>query len=100
MFYVYADGESLWFPLDDKRVILNPRLTLEMGKAGSFQFSLPPSNSLYNTLTKLKTIITVTLDDTEIFRGRILTMDRSFNNVKQIYCEVVLAYMNDSLKTS
>lgn len=33
MFYVYADGESLWFPLDDKRVILNPRLTLEMGKA-------------------------------------------------------------------
>lgn len=100
MFYVYADGESLWFPLDDKRVILNPRLTLEMGKAGSFQFSLPPSNSLYNTLTKLKTIITVTLDDTEIFRGRILTMDRSFNNVKQIYCEGVLAYLNDSVQPS
>lgn len=100
MFYVYADGESLWFPLDDKRVILNPRLTLEMGKAGSFQFSLPPSNSLYNTLAKLKTIITVTLDDTEIFRGRILTMDRSFNNVKQIYCEGVLAYLNDSVQPS
>lgn len=100
MFYVYADGESLWFPLDDKRVILNPRLTLEMGKAGSFQFSLPPSNSQYNTLTKLKTIITVTLDDTEIFRGRILTMDRSFNNVKQIYCEGVLAYLNDSVQPS
>lgn len=100
MFYVYADGESLWFSLDDKRVILNPRLTLEMGKAGSFQFSLPPSNSQYNTLTKLKTIITVTLDDTEIFRGRILTMDRSFNNVKQIYCEGVLAYLNDSVQPS
>ena len=100
MFYVYADGESLWFPLDDKRVILNPRLTLEMGKAGSFQFSLPPSNSQYNTLTKLKTIITVTLDDTEIFRGRILTMDRSFNNMKQIYCEGVLAYLNDSVQPS
>lgn len=100
MFYVYADGESLWFPLDDKRVILNPRLTLEMGKAGSFQFSLPPSNSQYNTLTKLKTIITVTLDDTEIFRGRILTMDRSFTNVKQIYCEGVLAYLNDSVQPS
>lgn len=98
MFYVYADGESLWFPLDDQRVILNPRLTLEMGKAGSFQFSLPPSNSLYSSLTKLKTIITVTLDDTEIFRGRILTMDRAFNNVKQIYCEGVLAYLNDSVQ--
>lgn len=97
MFYIYADGQPLSYPLDDESVVLAPKLTLEMGKAGALEFSLPPSNRLYKEIRKLTTVITVELDDTEIFRGRVLTYERGFNNVKKVYCEGNLAYLVDSV---
>ena len=98
MFYIYADGAALHYPLNDALRVLSPKLTLEIGKAGSLTFRLPPTNTLYGTLKKLKTIITVESDDVEIFRGRILSDERDFNNVKTVYCEGNLAYLVDSVQ--
>ena len=98
MFNVYADGQSIHFPLDRELIITKPKLTLEMGKAGSFEFSIPPTNRFYSRLQQLKTIITVEYDDIEIFRGRVLTNSRGFNNVRKIYCEGNLAYLVDSVQ--
>lgn len=98
MFNVYADGQSIHFPLDKELIITKPKLTLEMGKAGSFEFSIPPTNRFYSKLQQLKTIITVEYDDVEIFRGRVLTNNRGFNNVRKIYCEGNLAYLVDSVQ--
>lgn len=98
MFRVYADGNLIYFPVKDDLVILSPKLSLEMGKAGSFQFGLPPTNPYYSSLRKIKTIITVEYDDVEIFRGRILTMNRGFNNVYQVQCEGDLAYLVDTVQ--
>lgn len=69
---------------------------MERGKAGSFQFGLPPTNRYYDSLRKLKTIITVELDNAEIFRGRVLSIERGFNNMRTIYCEGDLAYLVDT----
>lgn len=98
MFDVYANGESIFFPLDEELIITKPKLTLEMGKAGSFEFSIPPTNRYYSRLQKIKTIITVEYDGVEIFRGRVLTNNRGFNNVRKIYCEGDLAYLVDSVQ--
>jgi len=97
MFYIYADGQPLSYPLDDESVVLAPKLTLEMGKAGALEFSLPPTNRLYAQIRKLTTVITVELDDTEIFRGRVLSYERGFDNIKKVYCEGNLAYLVDSV---
>lgn len=97
MFYIYADGRPLSYPLDDESVVLAPKLTLEMGKAGALEFSLPPANRLYAQIRKLTTVITVELDDTEIFRGRVLSYERGFDNIKKVYCEGNLAYLVDSV---
>ena len=98
MFNVYADGQSIYFPLDEALIINKPKLTLEMGKAGSFEFAIPPTNRFYSRLQKLKTIITVEYDGVEIFRGRVLTNNRGFNNIRKIYCEGDLAYLVDSVQ--
>lgn len=98
MFYVYADGKLIYHPLDESLIITAPRLTLEMGKAGSFQFGLPPNNKFYDTLQKLKTKITVEIDDTEVFRGRVLSETKDSYNIRTIYCEGDLAYLVDSVQ--
>lgn len=98
MFYVYADGKLIYHPLDETLIITAPRLTLEMGKAGSFQFGLPPNNKFYDALQKLKTKITVEIDNTEVFRGRILSETKDSYNIRTIYCEGDLAYLVDSVQ--
>ena len=98
MFYIYANGKSIYQPMDDTLSLFSPKLTLEMGKAGSLQFSIPPSNKYYNSLHQLTTIVTVEMDDIEIFRGRVLTNTRIFNNIRTIYCEGDLAYLVDSVQ--
>lgn len=98
MFYVYADGESIFDPLIDTLSIRGPKVTLELGKSGSFQFSIPQNNRYYNSLVQLKTKIVVELDNTEIFRGRILSISRGFSNIKTVYCEGILSYLVDSVQ--
>ena len=98
MFYIYANGKSIYQPMDNTLSLFARKLTLEMGKAGSLQFQIPPNNKYYNALPQLTTIITVEMDDTEIFRGRVLTNNRNFNNVRTIYCEGDLAYLVDSVQ--
>lgn len=98
MFYVFADGVSMFDPLDSTQSILSPKVTLELGKSGSFQFSIPKTNLYYNTLEQLKTNVVVYLDNTEIFRGRVLSISRGFNNIKTVYCEGILSYLVDSVQ--
>ena len=62
MFYVYADGESIFSPFDESLSIFSPKVTLELGKSGSFQFSIPKTNDYYGTLEQLKTKIVVNIE--------------------------------------
>ena len=99
MYTVYADRALLYHPrmINDGYAIYNPTLIIEDNKTGTFQFSMPVTNVLYNSLKKMKTIIAV-YDDTElIFRGRILNDERDFNNNKLVYCEGELAFLLDSV---
>lgn len=98
MFSVYADGQLIFMPLDRTLTIHNPKVSLEIGKAGSFQFELPSSNLFYNKLQQMRSIVTVEYEGVEIFRGRVLTNNRSFNNVRSVYCEGDLAYLVDSVQ--
>lgn len=103
MFSVYADGELLYAPNATSigYVISSPKLTMEVNKAGSFEFNIPPTNPVYSKLQRLKTIITIE-DDTvkasnkEIWRGRILNDKKNFYNLKQVFCEGELAFLNDA----
>ena len=106
MFNVYADfGKGfvpIYNPADDELTIHNPKVTLEVGKSGSFQFEIPPTNSYYSKLQQLKTKVVVEYSDdsgeSELFRGRVFSVSMNFNKMKTVYCEGLLAYLVDTVQ--
>lgn len=98
MFSICIDGKSVYQPIDRRHVLLAPKVTLERGKAGSLTFRIPPSHPEYNSFQPLKTRITVSMDDEEIFRGRVLSNNRNMENIRAVYCEGELAYLVDTVQ--
>lgn len=100
MYTIFVNGRLLYSPaLAEKGyVVLNPKLTLELGKSGSLTFFIPPVNPMYDSIQKLKSIITVFDGAEEIFRGRVLHDEKDFLNRKEVYCEGELAFLLDSIQ--
>lgn len=100
MYTICVDGEVLYSPnlANEGYAVINPKLTVELNKAGSLTFLLPPNNVMYASIQKLKSIITVMQDDEEIFRGRVLHDEKDFYNRKDIYCEGELSFLLDSIQ--
>lgn len=98
MFQIYTGNTLVYEPGDQNLYLLSPKLTLEMGKAGSLEFTVPAGHPYVNTLKQLTKPVSVSLDGTTIFRGRILSGSRTFYNQRETYCEGVLSYLVDSVQ--
>ena len=100
MFTIYSDGQLVYAPhLSDAGCgVFTPQLTVELNKAGSLAFVMPPDNIMYNSVNKLSSIITVQQDGEELFRGRVLNDEKDFYNQKKSYCEGELAFLIDSIQ--
>ena len=98
MYQIYADGKLIYQPANERLRLTSPRLTVEMGKAGSLEFGIPPTNSYYGNLQQLKAILTVMEDGDEIFRGRVLSNTKNFNLIRTIYGEGDLSYLIDTVQ--
>lgn len=102
MFRIYANGELLHNPFfaDSGRVVINPVLNEKLNTHGSLQFGIAPANPLYNIIEERTTFIKVISDtntNNKPWFGRIASIDRGWNNVRQVYCEGCLACLCDSL---
>lgn len=98
MLKIYA---GQWLLHDDRLQdlrVLSPKLTLEVNKTGSLEFSIYPDHPYYTKIAKFKTIITVYQDDLLLFRGRVLNEEKGFYNEKQVACEGQLAFLLDSIQ--
>lgn len=100
MYTIYADGELVHNTLlaEEGIIVLSPKLTLEVNHSGSLTFVMAPTHPLYNSIKKLKTIVTVYMSDILLFEGRILQDERDFRNRKTVYCEGNLSYLCDSVQ--
>lgn len=99
MYSIKADGTVIYAPnvTNQGYNVTRPRLTTEINKAGSLEFTIPPTNPSYNSYSKLKSIITVEQDGEEIWRGRVLDDTKDMYNNKQVTCEGELAFLNDEM---
>lgn len=96
MYKVYCDEWQLHNMTMPALKLVNPKLDLEVNKAGSCTFTIYPQHPYYNRLKRLKSIIKVYQNDRIIFRGRILETVKGFKNQKQVTCEGELAFLVDS----
>ena len=100
MIEVYADGNSIFNPLKDDLITWGQKLSYNIGKAGSFEFMIAPKHRFYKDIKQMRTRVNVFLDGEEIFRGRVLSNDKNFENIKNVYCEGDLSYLMDSVQRS
>lgn len=106
MYTIYADDQILYSPMlmqdavDPSEIgqyaVRNPKLTVELNKAGSCSFVVPPNNHMYHKLQRLKTVVRVEENDQELWSGRILDTNNDYYNHKTCMCEGRLAFLNDS----
>ena len=99
MYQIYADGVLIHdMRLEDStRTVLDPYLTVELNEPGSLEFKMLPDHITYNSLSKMKSIITVRDGSRSIFRGRVIADERDFNNEKTVTCEGMYGFFNDSI---
>ena len=105
MYTIYVDDKLVYAPHLSGMgfAVTSPKVEVELGKAGSAEFNLPPDNNMYNGIKKLKSEIIVYdekdegIERDEIFRGRVLHDEKDFYNQKNVYCEGELSYLIDSV---
>ena len=100
MYTIMIDGLLLYAPnlADEGFTVLNPKITMELNKSGSLEFTIPPNNPMYDRIHKLKSIIQVFDGTEEIFRGRVLHEEKDFYERKAVYCEGELSFLLDSVQ--
>lgn len=102
MYKIYADN-ILFF--DDtlqsqpELQLLDVKLTQEVNKAGTLEFTIPENNVCYSSLQKLKTTIHVIYENRSAIHwsGRVLHTDTDFYKRKKVYCEGALSYLTDGI---
>ena len=88
---------SIPFSPDNENVLIDPIVKTEMGRAGSFEFSLYDNHPYYNSWMQMKTMLRVVYAGETIFYGRVLTIDVDhLSGKKHIHCEGYLAFLMDS----
>ena len=87
MYRVLCDGVPIHDLRDEELILIDPKLELEINKAGSFCFKMPPQHPQYDLPKRMRSCIQVYQDDLELFNGRIIETTVDFYNRKQCECE-------------
>lgn len=98
MYTFKADGQVFYDPASDDMAyhVITPKLKLDVKKSSSLSFIMLPGNVAYDSIRKMKTIITAEQDGEVVFRGRATEATRDLYNQKDMYCESDLSFLLDS----
>ena len=97
MYQVYADGKLLHDDMLEDYRLTHATLDLELGKSGSFEFTIHPNHPNFAAIEPIKTIVTVSKYSRQIYSGRVLNIQYGFYGEKQVSCEGELAFLLDSI---
>ena len=92
--------EQFYDSNDNQLRLIEPKLKLELGAAGSLEFSIPISHKYFDTITPMadEFLVRDTFFNQTIFVGRPTSVTNiNFKTIK-VYCEGALAYLNDILQ--
>lgn len=99
MYKVKMDGQVLYYPGDKEAVLTAPTANLQTGYAGTFEFTVPPINPLYDKIQNRRSMVSVFRDSKEIFYGEVRKrpkVDRYKN--KSVYCAGAMSFLSDSIQ--
>ena len=87
---------------DEKYMLTEPKLTLQINNAGIFTFSIYPTHPEVKSIISLVTIVKVYKTDYRtyekwMFSGRVISNESDIYNNGRVKCEGILAYLIDSI---
>ena len=96
MYKLYLDSELLYHPnVPDILPLAHGKWDGEVGKAGKLEFLIFEQNPMYSKIRQMESIIRLYDDNYRIFRGRVYSARKKFNNSLLVTCEGELAFFND-----
>lgn len=104
MYRVTVLTNGVEYPLHEPRddsgelQLIDPVVTLEMGKNGEFTFRISPLHPHIEQILALKSEIYVYSDEELIFCGRHIGKELDFHNIGKVTCEGEMAYLLDSMQ--
>ena len=102
MYKILCNGTLFFDTRVEELALVDPILTLEENKAGSFSFTVPPTHPRYDDIQRRKTLIQVYQDNVTdanmLFSGVAIEAETDFYKQKKVYCEGELTYLNDSIQ--
>lgn len=97
MYQIKCDEYTLYDPRHDKLKVNSPKCKLEVNTVGEASFNIYSNHPYYDKLQKMRSIFEILEDGQTIFRGRMTTDSKDFENVKAVDLEGVGAFFNDSI---
>ena len=96
---VRADGVTIDDPsmAGEGYVLIDPVIEEELNAFPTFEFTVPSTHPLIDTISAHHTIITVSNGDEEIFRGRVMETTMDFYRNMEVYCEGTMGFLCDSV---
>lgn len=100
MYKVYCDGKLMCDSSLEELALINPKVTLEENKAGSFSFTLLPIHPFYEQIKRRVSEISVYRNNEEqpLFCGVCINYKDGFYKRRTFECEGELTYLNDSIQ--
>ena len=98
MYKITFNGYTIYDPRLDSRGynILDPKVHLAVGEAGTVSFSMFFDHPSLSQITKLVNTLELTEDGVVLYRGRVINDTESFDKTRFIETEGLLACLNDS----
>lgn len=81
---INGNNKILYYPGDSECVVYETNLNLEIGSAGTFEFTVPSSNPCYSMINQ-GAIITINRDDKEFWRGEVIETSKDFLGNISVY---------------
>src|SRR3712207_5247040 len=98
MYFIKLDDNYLYYPGDDKAVLVDPVLDLSLDSAGKLSFICPKENPLYDNIYNRRSMVSVYRDKKEIFYGEVRNQEKDFSGNKKVLVAGVLSFLSDSVQ--
>ena len=98
IYEVYLDGKLLYYPDDEKCVIINAKLSQALNDAGEFEFEVPSLNPLYEEVRPRASMVQILKDGKEVYYGEVRETEETLDFTKRVYTVGELAFLFDSIQ--
>ena len=98
IYEVLLDGKTLYYSGDAECVIFNSKLEQTLNDAGTFEFDVPTTNPLHDSIENRRSMVQILKDDKEIFYGEVRESEDDEHMTKSVYAVGELAFLYDSIQ--